>query len=460
MSASSPERSEPSTSNAEPRTLGPYEILTRIAPGGMSVVYLARRTGPAGFRRLVALKVCRPELRDDPEFVRMFLTEARLAAAIHHPNVVPILEVAQTEETYLVMEYVEGASLSSLTENEARLPIPVVLRVCVDALRGLSAAHALTDDSGRKLGVVHRDVSPQNILVGVDGRARITDFGVARAAAQGTATASGVLKGKIAYMPPEQLRHEQVDHRGDIFAAGVVVWEALTGERLFRGETPVDTMARVLSAPIHAPSMLADDVPEALDDIVLRALSRDPETRWQTVGELADALCGAGVPLASPEVVRDVVLASAGAEIERLRSAARAPAQTDPTADIRAPVPAEGTASTVRARRPRRARVALLVGLAVLIAIAIGAALVAWPIDEGLEETQPSRERDPDPPPRLEPAPPPQAPPVETVAPPVEPARDRSAPERERSSTMRRRQRPAPAAPMQREPEDYMPTGI
>ena len=469
MTASTPQRA-PRTGDGrdEPRVLGPYEILTRIAAGGMSVVYLARRTGPAGFRRVVALKVCRRELSDDPEFVRMFLTEARLAAAIHHPHVVPILEVTEGDPTFLVMEYVEGASLQRLMSAPSGVSVAVALRACVDALRGLHAAHELTDDLGQSLGVVHRDVSPHNILVGADGRARITDFGVARAAAHGSGTAAGVLKGKTSYMAPEQLRQEPVDRRADVFAAGVVLWEALTGTRLFQGNAPAETMAAVLSAPIHAPSMIADGVPEALDAIVLRALSRDVETRWKTAADFANAISESNVPVASPEEVHAAVMAAAGDDIERLRSAARAPA---PGGDAGAAdaAPLDGTGSAVRVRAPRRATwwvvAALVLALAALAAAYVltrePAAEIAPLVEPATEneartEGEAAAEATAEAEAATEAEATTETPAAETEAAPAPSTeRDRTRPRRS-GSTMRRRARPAP---MESDP-DYMPTGI
>ncbi|MEP7053353.1 MAG: serine/threonine-protein kinase, partial [Pseudomonadota bacterium] len=185
-----------------------YELVGEIASGGMATVYLARLTGVGGFQRFVAMKRLHPHLANEKEFVEMFLDEARIAARIHHPNVVPILEVgASAVGYYLVMEYIEGDTLARLLARAAtrgkRLPVPIALRIALDMLSGLHAAHELRDDAGEPVNLVHRDVSPQNVLVGVDGIARITDFGVARAASRLTATRVGQLKGKIAYMAPE-----------------------------------------------------------------------------------------------------------------------------------------------------------------------------------------------------------------------------------------------------------------
>jgi serine/threonine-protein kinase len=297
-----------------------YELIGEIATGGMAVVYLARIAGAGGFQRFVAIKRLHSHLAQQSEFVEMFLDEARLAAGIHNPHVVPILEVGGSAEQgyYLVMEYIEGDTLArvasrasgrvtglqpaaagggrpktapaSMPQNGPAVPRPVTVRLLLDSLAGLHAAHELTDPHGRALHIVHRDISPQNILVGVDGSARITDFGVARAAARLSTTRSDTVKGKLAYLSPEQARGEQVDRRTDIFAMGIILWELFTGRRLFRGETDHETLARVLSGNIPAPSQLVPGMHPAYDAVTLRALSRDVSRRYATCAEMADDL--------------------------------------------------------------------------------------------------------------------------------------------------------------------------
>jgi eukaryotic-like serine/threonine-protein kinase len=274
--------------------LGRYELLHEIATGGMATVYLARARSVAGFERVVAIKVCHPHLRHEEEFSSMFLDEARLAARIHHPNVVSTLDVGETEQLYLVMEYIEGDRISGLIKAAARkgerMPVPITLRIMIDVLSGLHAAHELKDNQGSALNIVHRDVSPQNILVGVDGVTRITDFGIAKAEARLTVTREGQVKGKMSYMAPEQLSSTNVNRRADVYAAGVVLWEALTGRRLFRADTEAETLNLVLHGVVPAPSTVAPEVPPEVDAVLRKALERDPDKRYQNTADFADAL--------------------------------------------------------------------------------------------------------------------------------------------------------------------------
>lgn len=279
---------------AMPSALGDYSILLKLASGGMATVYVGRRRGVRGFERLVAIKCCHPHLRDDEEFSSMFLDEARLAASIRHPNVVGTLDVSDGELLYLVMEYVEGFSLGNLIRQASkaskRLSPGLVIRVLSDTLTGLHAAHELRDADGELLDLVHRDVSPQNILVGVDGTARITDFGIAFASARSTVTQEGRIKGKFSYLAPEQAKSQAITRRMDIFSAGTVLWEALVGRALFRRQDDAATLGAVLNEPIPRPSSLVAGLPAGLDDVVMKALEREPDARYQTAADFADAL--------------------------------------------------------------------------------------------------------------------------------------------------------------------------
>lgn len=277
------------------RLVGRYVVHDRIAAGGMATVHLGRLLGAAGFSRTVAIKRLHDAYAKDPDFVAMLLDEARLAAAIRHPNVMPTLDVvAEEDELLVVMEYVEGdsvAHLTKLTLNAGqRVPVPFAAAMLAQALHGLHAAHEARDKNGEPLGIVHRDVSPQNILVGVDGVARLLDFGIAKAASRATATEDGQLKGKTAYMAPEQLQHGAVDRRTDIFAASVVLWELLCGTRLFFADSASEMMARVLTSPIHSPLQHTPDLSAQLAAITMRGLERDPARRFATAEEMAIAI--------------------------------------------------------------------------------------------------------------------------------------------------------------------------
>ena len=269
---------------------GRYEILFKLASGGMATVYVGRARGSMGFSQLVAIKEPHPHLLDDPQYRKELVAEARLASLIHHVNVVDVRDVyvasddVHGRQIRLVMDYIEGASLGELLVAASRagekLPARVVMRIVLDACAGLHAAHELVDEKGRAVGLVHRDVSPQNLLVGVDGATRVSDFGVAKATAMAT-TNSGSLKGKLAYMSPEYVQGRAIDRRVDVFAIATVAWEALAGKRLFRGENDVDTAQRILSR--DAPP-LSSEVPDlsAFDGVLETALAKDPSSRFAT----------------------------------------------------------------------------------------------------------------------------------------------------------------------------------
>jgi len=309
------------------RWLGRYELLHEIATGGMATVFLGRARGVAGFERVVAIKCCHPHLRGDEEFATMFLDEARLAARIHHPNVVSTLDVGDEEALYLVMEYIEGDRLSGLIKAAAKkgevMPLPIAARIMADVLSGLHAAHELTDPQGKPLAIVHRDVSPQNVLVGIDGAARITDFGIAKAEARATVTRDGQVKGKMSYMAPEQLGSSNVTRRADIYSAGIVFWEALTGRRLFRAETDVETLNMVLHGVVPKPSKVIEALPPELDAIVQKALERDPEKRYATAADFAEALENAPFKIATARAVTAYIQEQLGASIEARRDLLR-----------------------------------------------------------------------------------------------------------------------------------------
>ncbi len=273
-------------------------LCDEIAAGGMATVHLGRLRGSAGFSRTVAIKRLHAQFAKDPDFVAMFLDEARLAGGIRHPNVVPTLDVLIHEgEILVVMEYVHGESLSRLARAQkagvdargSGVPLPIALSIVSGALYGLHAAHEARDDRGAPLDIVHRDVSPQNILVGLDGVVRVVDFGVAKAAGRLQMTREGMLKGKLAYMAPEQAAADTVDRRCDIYSAAVVLWEALTGQRLFTGQNEMSLFRSVLAGAVTPPSALVPGLPPEVDALVMRGLAREPADRFATALEMAEA---------------------------------------------------------------------------------------------------------------------------------------------------------------------------
>ncbi len=297
---------------AEPiRTIGRYALFDEIAAGGMATVHLGRLLGPVGFSRTVAIKRLHAHFAKDPEFSAGFVDEARLAARIHHPNVVPIIDVLHEKgELSLVMDYVEGDSLAKLLRitvaAEDKVPLPIASAVVCGSLYGLHAAHEAVDESGEPMHIVHRDISPQNILVGSDGVPRIVDFGVAKAAQRLQTTADGQVKGKIAYMAPEQIRQASVSRQTDIYAMGVVLWEALVGKRLFTSENHANLMSKVLAGAEKPPSAHRPDCSPELDALVMRALDPDPKKRFETAREMARELQTV-LPPAPPTDVGDWV---------------------------------------------------------------------------------------------------------------------------------------------------------
>ncbi len=310
-----------------------FELIAELASGGMATVFLARLGGVAGFQRFVAIKRLHPHLASDRDFIQMFLDEARIAARLHHPHVVPILEIGESEKGYyLVMEYIEGDTLARLMARSAQsgnaLPTRVAVRAAIDALAGLHAAHEMTDDEGKPLEIVHRDVSPQNILVGVDGSARITDFGVARAASRLTTTKSGQLKGKLSYMAPEQARGKGIDRRADVFAMGIVLWELLARKRLFKGDGgEAETLNKVMNEPIPHVRDANPELPEAIAAVCMQALERDIDKRFATAAIFGETLEKAAIDTGLLGAHRDVAAhleLVIGTDISQQRDAVRA----------------------------------------------------------------------------------------------------------------------------------------
>jgi serine/threonine-protein kinase len=276
--------------------VGRYALHGEIASGGMAVVHFGRLLGPVGFSRPVAIKRLHPNLAREPSVRAMFIDEARLASRIRHPNVVPTLDVvADGGDLLLVMEYVHGESLQQLLRGlrarGERTPLRIALAIATSVLHGLHAAHEATTETGQPLNVVHRDVSPQNVIVGADGVTRVLDFGIARATVRLENTREGIVKGKLAYMAPEQLGGTTVDRRADVYAASVVLWEMLAGTRLFVKQDGGAVMVeKLLRGNIEAPGTHAPGTPRLLDAIVLHGLARNPDQRFATAREMALAL--------------------------------------------------------------------------------------------------------------------------------------------------------------------------
>ena len=341
---------------AGPKVLGRYALYDEIACGGMASVHLGRLLGPVGFSRTVAIKRLHPQFARDPEFVSMFLDEARLAARIRHPNVVPTLDVIAIEgELLVVMEYVQGESFSRLLrvcrQSGTRIPIRVVASIVTEMLAGLHAAHEARSERGEPLGIVHRDVSPQNVLVGIDGVARVVDFGVAKAVGRIQVTRDGQLKGKLPYMAPEQLTSHPVDRRTDVYAAAVVLWEALTGRRLFDG-SDAELMYRVLEAQVAPPSHVAPGLPAELDAIVMRGLARDPNRRWPTAMAMADAMDRIVMPSTAREVGRWVTQAAAEVLAARAAKVAEVESRSSHPMDLPTASPTVGPRVAAAAEEP------------------------------------------------------------------------------------------------------------
>jgi serine/threonine-protein kinase len=382
--------------------LGRYEIITNLASGGMATVFLGRALGAAGFNRLVAIKLLHPHIAADEQFITMFIDEARLAARIRHPNVVPTLDLQHGPEGhYLVMEFVEGESLLGLlrqtVKNNKPMPQGIAIRIVLDALAGLHAAHELTGDLGEPLHLVHRDVSPHNILVGVDGISRIVDFGVARAEERIGTTRDGQVKGKLAYMAPEQTNNEVVDRRVDVFTAGIVLWEALTAKRLFRGQTDAEVVRNLIDKPIPRLREVSPAFSQELDDVVARALNRTREERFDTALEFAEALEEASETLgvATAKQVGAYVRESAGAVIDDVMRRVRAfqegvrerRASTPPRLEITdgesdsavrtsaGAMSAETAKQILAAHDATRSRRPLVIGVAAALLVLVGAVI-------------------------------------------------------------------------------------
>jgi serine/threonine-protein kinase len=273
------------------RMLGKYQLIAEIARGGMGIVYLAMVQGPGGFNKLVVVKELKPELVEEPAFLTMFLDEARLAARLNHPNIVQTNEVGNDGDRYfMAMDYLDGRGLDQVRRRTKvagfGLSVSMQIRVICDMLAGLEYAHNLTDFDGSPLHIVHRDVSPQNVFITFDGQVKLLDFGIAKASDSMHETNAGVVKGKVSYMSPEQGRGQKVDARADVFSAGVLLWEALTGKRMREGKNEQEKLWALVSADVPRASTIRPAVPPELDRICAQAMAWDREDRYATAGAM------------------------------------------------------------------------------------------------------------------------------------------------------------------------------
>jgi len=271
-------------------TANSYQILSRLAIGGMAEIFLARGEGVAGVERYCVLKRILRDRASDAQFVRMFLDEARLAAQLQHPNIAQVYDIGKLGDSYFfTMEYVHGETVRTLLHRAQSLgralPIPCVLTIVAGAAAGLHHAHVRVGIDGRALGIVHRDVSPSNLMVSYEGSVKLVDFGVAKAADRAQETKTGTVKGKISYLSPEQCRGAPIDRRSDLFSLGIVLWEMLTTERLFKRDSDFNAMAAIVSETVPPPSSRRPEIPPELDALSLRLLAKDPAERFQTAEE-------------------------------------------------------------------------------------------------------------------------------------------------------------------------------
>jgi len=442
----------------------------------MASVFLARSDGPAGFEKLVALKRIHPHLAKENEFVEMFLDEARIAARISHPNVCTVFDFGEADGSYFIaMEYLVGESVSRIMKTICAAPdrqdwpshACLAARLVADACEGLHAAHELRGDDGAPLELVHRDVSPQNLFVGYDGTVKVVDFGIARAAGRLHHTATGTVKGKWAYMAPEQARRTALDRRADVWSLGVVLWELVTCRRLFRREGEAETLTALLNDPIPAPSDVRPGVPRELDEIVSRALTRDREERYPTARAFGSALSrfiaaqGQTVGLAEiSEWMREIFPEDYGRRLELVDQARRSQTGRVPRIsasldtgslspsglDRAPPVVISPEHSAVRTAH-RSARWPIGAGAVAVAALAVGA---YWLLGGGVPSTPPSPIDAPhaavaaptSPTASEVPAPPPPTPPVPVAGIPAQPPTGPASPPAAAPPAP-----PAPAAP-------------
>src|SRR5580704_1579219 len=285
----------PDPSPGAPKKVGRYEVISHLATGGMAQIYLARQSGLGAFERHVVLKTILRERATDERFVTMFLDEAKLAATLNHQNVAQVYEVDQADGAYfMAMEYVHGENARAILEATLRrgwtIPLELAIMIISGAAAGLHHAHERRGKQGQPLNIVHRDISPANIMVGFDGSVKVLDFGIAKAEERATKTVGGMIKGKYGYMSPEQCKGKPIDRRSDIFALGICLYEMTTLRRAFKGNDDFETMKRIVSGDVMLPSVAVQGYPRELEAIVLTAMANDPNARFQTAQEMIEAL--------------------------------------------------------------------------------------------------------------------------------------------------------------------------
>jgi len=319
--------------------VGPYELIERIGMGGMAEVFKASQSGEEGFERIVAVKRILPNLSADPDFEKMFIDEAKIAVQLQHPNIAQIYDLGRDGDSlFIAMEYVHGRDMATIIErqNEVKdrtLPLSFVVQVVIKVCEALHHAHAAKGSFGQKLNLIHRDITPQNILVSFEGAVKVVDFGLAKAAGRLVQTQAGVVKGKLAYLSAEQARGEQVDSRSDIYSLGTCFYEWLTGQRLFLRRNDADTVMAVQRSEVPPLRAVRPELPQALDAIVRRALQPDPRNRYQTAGEMQEELMGfameAGMPVRRRRLV-EVLSELYPGEVDQPAQPALAPPPPEP----------------------------------------------------------------------------------------------------------------------------------
>jgi serine/threonine protein kinase len=320
---------------------GPYHLLEKVATGGMAEVFKAKRSGVAGFEKILAVKRILPHLSYNKEFVEMFIAEAKLVAGLQHPNIVQIFDLGKIGGSYYIaMEYVDGTDLRSilrrLKERELHMPMDLAVYVVSKVAAALEHAHQRKDAQGQPLKIVHRDVSPQNILISYDGEVKLTDFGIAKAATKASTTEKGALRGKLMYMSPEQAWGKPIDHRSDVFALGIVLYELVTDQRPFLGSTDMSVLDRVRKGTVAPPSSLHSEIPASLEKAVMKALEKEPGDRQKGAGalhqELETILQASDPPVGAKELARFVRILFERAE--RSESGTAPPERSAPSGEL------------------------------------------------------------------------------------------------------------------------------